>query len=256
MDCAAEEQLVRLQLEQLAGLDHFDIDLSERTVTIAHDTDPAAIEAALAGLDLDTVRLADVSEPAATATVDPQRERTALVLALGINAALFVGELVAGLMARSMGLIADSLDMAADASVYALSLAAVGHSVARQRNLAATSAYLQFGLAALGLAEVLRRIVVDTEPPDVSTMIAVSALALAGNITTLAILRRVRSAEAHIQASWIFTANDVKVNLLVIVAAVTVALVDHPAPDLIAGGLIFVIVANGARRILAVSRRT
>ncbi len=53
---------------------------------------------------------------------------------------------------------------------------------------------------------------------------------------------------------WIFTANDIKVNTLVIVAAIAVAITDHPAPDLLTGAAIFLIVANGARRILALAR--
>ena len=46
-----------------------------------------------------------------------------------INAIFFVGELTAGFLSGSMGLVADSLDMLADALVYSLSLAAVGGSV-------------------------------------------------------------------------------------------------------------------------------
>jgi len=41
----------------------------------------------------------------------------------------------------------------------------------------------------------------------------------------------------------------------VIVAAVAVAVTDSAAPDLVAGAVIFVVVANGARRILAISRQ-
>ena len=85
-------------------------------------------------------------------------------------------------------------------------------------------------------------------------MIVVSLLALAGNVATLVVLRRVSSNEAHFQASWIFTANDIKVNGLVIAAAIGVALTDSAIPDLAAGAIIFAVVANGARRILRISR--
>ena len=43
-------------------------------------------------------------------------------------------------------------------------------------------------------------------------------------------------------------------NLLVIIAAIAVAFTDSAAPDLIAGAIIFVVVANGARRILNITR--
>jgi Co/Zn/Cd efflux system component len=86
----------------------------------------------------------------------------------------------------------------------------------------------------------------------------VAALALAGNVATLLILRKARGAggsgEAHIEASWIFTSNDIKVNALVILSALAVWATSSAVPDLLAGGFIFLIVARGARQILALSR--
>ena len=129
---------------------------------------------------------------------DPVREQRALLIALIINAGFFVGELTVGLISRSMGLVADALDMGADASVYALSLAAVGTATARKKRLARASGYVQLGLAAVGLVEVIRRFVVDTELPDPASMIVLSAFALAGNIVTLVVLNQVRSGEVHL----------------------------------------------------------
>jgi Co/Zn/Cd efflux system component len=254
MDCAAEEQLVRMRLDAVAGIRRVDIDLANRTVAVDHEGTVGEIASALDSLDLDSTELDEHTLAEPLASVDPRREHRALLLALGINASFFFGEFIAGVLSRSLGLIADALDMGADASVYALSLFAVGRSATRKRRLAATSGYLQLGLAIVGLAAVVRRFVVDVEPPEVSTMIVMSLLALGGNIATIVVLHRVRSSEAHIQASWIFTANDIKVNLLVILAAAVIAVTDSAAPDLVAGAVIFVIVANGARRILSISR--
>jgi Co/Zn/Cd efflux system component len=251
MDCSAEEQLVRMKLDGLAAA--VQIDLDQRTVTVSHDGDIAEIKTALDSLNFETTQLDTVAGTAEPESAEAN-ERSVLTIALLINAGFFVVELVAGLVARSMGLVADSLDMLADASVYALSLLAVGGSIQRKKSLAAGSGYLQLGLAALGLVEVARRFLNDEALPDVTTMIVVSALALAGNVATLLVLKRAKSEEAHFQASWIFTANDVKVNGLVIVSAIVVAITDNPAADLLAGAAIFVIVANGARRILSLAR--
>ena len=250
MDCSAEEQLVRMTLDSVEGVDSMVFDLDQRTVTVRHETDGEVIESALEGLDLKMTPLSEVAETSETKLADEAIERRVLIIALLINAALFVAEFAAGLVSRSMGLLADSLDMLADASVYALSLVAVGGSAIRKKRLAATSGYLQLGLAFFGLFEVARRLVVGEEAPDARTMIIVSLVALAGNIAAMLILRRAKSPEAHFQASWIFTANDIKVNGLVILSAVVVAITDNPTADLIAGAAIFVIVANGARRIL------
>lgn len=56
------------------------------------------------------------------------------------------------------------------------------------------------------------------------------------------------------QAAWIFTSNDVKVNGLVIGAGLLVAATGSAAPHRVVGALVFLIVANGARRIIALSR--
>jgi len=254
MDCVAEEQLVRIRLDSVAGVHSVSVDLVDRTVSIEHATDPADLIDVLEVLDLGARHLEDRHGDPQLAADDRGRQRTGLRIALAINAAFFVVELATGLVGRSLGLVADALDMGADASVYALSLVAVGRSVGSQNRLAAASGYLQLGLAATGLAEVMRRFVAEDQLPDTTTMIIVSALALAGNVATLVILQRIRSDESHIQASWIFTANDIRVNALVILAAVAVIVFDSAVPDLIAGAAIFMVVANGARRILRLTR--
>jgi Co/Zn/Cd efflux system component len=255
MDCSSEEQLVRMKLADVPSITAVVVDLTERTATVYHDADSARILRALDSLNLDTSTLSERTDVEPPSTQDRDRkERRVLVIALAINSALFFGEFTAGIVSGSMGLLADSLDNFADASVYALSLVAVGGTVARKKGLAATSGYLQLGLAAVGLVEVIRRAIGVEEVPNSRMMIVVSLIALAGNMTTLLILRRAHSSEAHFQASWIFTANDVLVNGLVILAAIAVIVTNNPAADLIAGALIFLIVANGARRILALSR--
>ena len=228
-------------------------DLSNRQVLVDHRRDTATVTAALDTLDLGASHLDDGGT--ITPSADPGRERAGLRIALAINAAFFVAELTFGFLSRSMGLIADGVDMGADASVYALSLAAVGATTTRKNHLARTSGYLQLGLAIIGLIEVVRRAVIDSEPPDTATMITIASLALAGNIATIVVLHRIKTDEAHLQASWIFTANDIKVNALVITAALAVLATDSAFPDLAAGAIIFAIVANGARRIIELSRQ-
>ena len=254
MDCAAEEQLVRMRLDGVEGIEAVMVDLDGRTVAVRHSGDAALIEEALDGLDLDTTRVDGIGASIGAAPAVVSVERRVLLAALAINAVFFVAEFAAGLIAQSMGLLGDSLDMLADASVYGLSLMAVSRSSAHKKRLAAGSGYLQFGLAVVGLVEVTRRFLTNETLPDVRTMVVVSLLALAANAVTLVILRRAKSPEAHFQASWIFTANDIKVNALVIVSAVIVAVTTSPIPDLLAGAAIFLIVANGARRILRLAR--
>lgn len=259
MDCAAEEQMVRMGLEGVPGVERLVFDLPARRLIVFHTGEAEAIWSALDSLGLgarsvgETVA-AEVGAPPHTSGASAADEKGPLAWALSINATLFVGELIAGLVAGSMGLMADALDMLADAFVYALSLAAVGGTMARKKRLAGWSGYLQFSLAVLGLLEVVRRFATGEGVPDVTTMIVVATIALAGNVATLMILSSAKRGEAHVEASWIFTSNDIKVNALVIVSAAFVWLLDSEIPDLLAGAFIFLIVANGARRILALSR--
>lgn len=52
------------------------------------------------------------------------------------------------------------------------------------------------------------------------------------------------------QASWIFTSNDVLVNIGVIVAGILVYTTGSKLPDLMIGAAAFILVAQAARRIL------
>ena len=81
-------------------------------------------------------------------------------------------------------------------------------------------------------------------------MIYVSALAMAGNILCLVLLQRSKPKEAHMQASMIFTSNDVIANAGVILAGAFVYFTASRIPALIMGTLVFALVARGAFRIL------
>ncbi len=81
-------------------------------------------------------------------------------------------------------------------------------------------------------------------------MISISLLALIANVTCLFLIFKKKDAGAHMQASWIFSANDVIANMGVIIAGVLVTFTGSRYPDLIIGFVIALVVFNGARRIL------
>ncbi len=252
MDCSSEEQLIRMHLEKVQDIYELRVDLTHRRLEVFHEVDLEDLDRILQSTGLGAERVH--TEQEAELPSEEDSNRTPLRWALLINALLFVGELIAGLLSGSMGLVADSLDMLADAFVYALSLLAIGGSARRKQRLAASSGYLQLALAAFGLVEVVRRIGMTHAEPESLTMIVMSVVALGANVVTLVILRGTQRGEAHIEASWVFTSNDIKVNALVIGAGVLVWWSSSQLPDLIAGGLIFLIVARGALRILRLSR--
>ena len=176
-------------------------------------------------------------------------EKRTLAIVLGVNLVMFVVELAAGWVAESMGLIADSLDMLADAGVYGAAWLAVGSNTVRQARAARTSGVIQLVLAAAVAAEVVRRAYAGSAPVSL-LMISVSGVALVANAACLGLLRKHRHGGVHMRASWIFTATDVQANAGVILAGVLVRLTGSAWPDLIIGLAVCGLVVQGGVRIL------
>ncbi len=254
MDCLSEERMVRMKLEGLTNIESLEFDLQGRTLEVYHTDSYDNLLAALDSLQLDTKIVS--SEPTDVMSIkgSHHQERKVLWQVLAINFLFFALEMLTGFIAGSMGLVGDSLDMLADSIVYGLSLFAVGGTISRKKNIARAAGYFQLGLAVLGFAEVIRRFVGHGEIPDFHLMIIISLLALAGNAICLYLLQKSKSQEAHMQASMIFTSNDVIVNLGVIVAGVIVYLTASNIPDLTVGTIVFVLVGRGAYRILQISK--
>lgn len=174
--------------------------------------------------------------------------RTPLLILLILNGAMFLIEVIAGWKAESMGLIADGLDMGADAAVYLLALLALGATATSKLRAARFAGWVQLALALTVIVEVGRRFMFgsDPEPP---LMIGISLLALAVNIGCLALLHRHREGEVHLQAAWIFSATDVQANLGVLAAGLLVGWLGSPIPDLVIGLIVCWLVLRGALRI-------
>ena len=166
-----------------------------------------------------------------------------------INALMFALELTMGLLAQSAGLIADSLDMFADAAVYGVALLAVGQAASRQLGAARLAGLVQGLLALLLLAEVARRWLYGSEPQS-WLMMGVGLLALLANLACLMLIHGQRHGGVHMRASWIFSANDVLANLGVIIAGSLVLWTGAAWPDLLIGSLVGLLVLLGAWRIL------
>ncbi len=252
MDCPSEEKLIRMALETLPEI-ALQFDLATRQVTVIHPGPADAVLNRLTPLGLGAHPIAsdtaDGFEGPLAATDDAAETRTLRVV-LAINALMFAVELALGLAAESTGLVADSLDMFADAAVYGVALYAVGRAAAMKRTAARLAGWLQLLLALGALVEVGRRFLFGSEPVSM-LMMGVGLLALIANVSCLVLVARHRDRGSHMKASYIFSANDVLANLGVIVAGALVAVTGSAYPDLLVGTLIGLLVLNGARRILA-----
>ena len=253
MDCPSEENLIRLKLGEISEIKNLDFDISNRKLTIFHFSKVEKIANALAELKMGEKHLESLEVENHDFPEDNQ-QRTLLWTVLLINFAFFIIEFTTGYFSQSMGLIADSLDMLADSFVYGISLLAIGGTIALKKNIAKTAGYFQIVLAILGFIEVIRRFIGQAEIPTFSTMIIVSIFALIANGICLFLLQKSKSKEAHMQASLIFTSNDMIINLGVIIAGALVYFSKSSLPDLIIGTIVFILVVQGARKILSLSK--
>ena len=248
MDCAAEEQLIRSALEELDAVRGLSFDLPGRSLSVWHEGEAGAIEAHLDPLRLGATLEETGPSPGPPAADDALESRTLWIL-LTINAVMFVVEIVAGWLAESTGLIADSLDMLADASVYAVALYAVGRSGALKRRAAHLTGWLQVILALGALGEVTRRLIFGSAP-EAPLMMQIAVLALAANVTCLVLIARHRHFGIHMMAVYICSANDVIANVGVLVAGGLVSWTGSNVPDLVIGAVIGLVVLGGGIRIL------
>ena len=172
-------------------------------------------------------------------------ERRILIIVLIINATMFAAEFSAGLVAGSTALLADSLDMLADAIIYAIGLFALGRANHWRVRAALTSGLFQLALG-VGIAiEAVVKIFVDGLP-DVATMGLFGVLALLANTVCFVLLTRFRDGDINLRATWICSRNDMIGNVGVLAAAVLVAWTGSPYPDVVVGLAIAAIVIHSA----------
>jgi cation diffusion facilitator family transporter len=169
-----------------------------------------------------------------TLAVLRDRQKGVLQLVLAINAVMFVAEGCAGLLAHSTALLADSLDMLGDASVYGLSLYAL-HRSARWRAGAALTKGIIMAVFGIGvIIEAMFKLTAGVVPQE-GLMGLFGLIALAANVSCLVLLMRHRSDDLNMRSTWICSRNDVIANGGVLLAAAGVALTETVWPDILIG---------------------
>jgi len=254
MDCPSEENLIRMKLDGILSIVNLDFDVPNRKLTVFHSGEIDQIEKSIIELNLGGRKLS-TKQTDQTDFEEYTNQRKLLWTVLGINFVFFIIEMTTGLIYNSMGLVADSLDMLADSFVYGISLFAVGGTLIRKKRIAKLAGYFQIILAIIGFLEILRRFFGNEKLPEFKTMIIVSIFALIANGICLYLMQKSKSKEeAHMKASMIFTSNDVIINLGVLIAGFLVHWLNSGKPDLIIGTIVFVLVIQGAFRILKLSK--
>lgn len=169
---------------------------------------------------------------------------------LVINVVQSAGGLGVGIWANSTALIGAALDNLADASVYAVSLYALGRSATAKARAARISGWLLMLFATMLLLEVVRRFFFGAETIGIAMMI-MAGVNFAFNIVCLRLLARHEGDNVNFRASAIFTNNDSLANLGIVVSGLLISWLDTPIPDLLIGLVVAYIAFQGGREILA-----
>ena len=177
------------------------------------------------------------------------RQTSTLESVLAINAIMFIVEFASGLAAGSVSLLADSLDMLGDATVYGFSLYAVAHG-ARQKALSALlKGGIMAGFGLVVLAQALYKMLYP-QAPVAEVIGGIGVLALVANSVCLALLWRHRSEDINMSSVWLCSRNDIIANVSVLVAALTVWWLASAWPDIIVGVAIAILFLRSAVFVL------
>lgn len=178
-----------------------------------------------------------------------ERYRRVLWVVLAINAAMFLIEGVAGWLARSTSLQADSLDFFADAANYGISLMVVGMSLSH-RALAAQVKGVTMGLFGIWVLGSTVWSFLGGVVPEAMAMGSVGFGALVANAICLALLWAYREGDSNMKSVWLCSRNDVIGNCAVMLAAAGVFGTGKGWPDAVVAGIMGVLALQGAWAVL------
>lgn len=179
--------------------------------------------------------------------------RRVLWIALVVNTAMFAVEIASGVKADSVSLLADALDFMGDAANYAITLWVLAMSLAARAKAALLKAV---SMAAFGVW-VLANTVWHAHTgamPDAQTMGAIGALALAANLSVVALLYAYRAGDSNMRSVWLCTRNDALGNVAVMLAALGVFGTRTAWPDLVVASIMASLAISSAWTVIRHAR--
>lgn len=183
-----------------------------------------------------------------------KRYRVILWAALLINAAMFAVEVLAGMEADSLSLLADAIDFAGDAVNYGVSLAVLAASLSWRSKVAMAKALCMMGYGVFILVQAALAWGGGTVPHAV-TMGAVSLLALLANVAVAVMLYAFRAGDANMRSVWLCSRNDAIGNMAVMLAALGIFATNSAWPDLLIAALMSALALQGGWSVLRHARQ-
>ena len=193
----------------------------------------------------------DACCPRGVPVFDGMNPRYKLILwtVIGINGAMFLGEMIAGQLAGSQALKADALDFLADTVTYGLSLGVIGTSL-RTRTTAALAKGVSLSLMALWVfgSTVYQTFILGLPKAEVMGLFGV--LALMANLGSVLLLRPYKDGDANVRSVWLCSRNDAIGNIIIMVAAIGVWGTATAWPDLLVAAIMAGIFLTSSMQIL------
>lgn len=181
------------------------------------------------------------------------RYRRVLWVALTVNLAMFAVELLGGMQADSVSLLADAVDFFGDAANYAISLLVLGMALTWRARAALFKGLTMgaFGIFVLGRTAWAAGTGTVPEP---LTMGAIGALALVANVAVAAMLYAWRDGDANMRSVWLCSRNDAIGNAAVMAAALGVFGSGSRWPDLAVAAVMGVLALGAAWSVIRQAR--
>lgn len=179
--------------------------------------------------------------------------RRALIGVIAINLVGFAVVAIGGLMAGSASLAANTLDFAADAATYALSLWAIGRSVQVRAGAALVKSASLAVMAAGILGFAIWRAATGATP-EAGLISGLGLFGAAANLLAALLLVRYRNGDANVRSVWLCTRNDMIQCLAVAATGVAVGVTGSRWPDLVVGVLLAGVFLRSAWQITVQAR--
>lgn len=158
-------------------------------------------------------------------------DRRILWIVIALNAIMFGVEIVAGINAGSLSLLADAMDFLGDTTSYSIALYVMAKSVKWRAGAALLKGgvMLCFGIWVLSMAVMA---IMGLHTPDPVTMGVVGILAFVVNVISALLVFRFAKGDSNLRSVWICSRNDALGNVAVVIAASGVFTLQQGWPDI------------------------
>lgn len=176
-----------------------------------------------------------------------------LWIALVLNFAMFIVEIVYGVLSHSLSLRADAIDFLGDGVNYFATLFVLNSHIATKAKVSIAKALFMLGFGLWVLIEAFMRFN-SAELPDSFTMSWVGFLALFVNALVAFLLFKFRDGDSNMQSVWLCSRNDAVGNLAVILASAGVYWWGTQWPDLIVATFMALLALSASAQVIKAAR--